>query len=192
MWINEHPYLSLYFLGCVLVVILTLLKIILLWAVEWLTKANILNKNLKKLLPPDENTFGKKTTLFVGTLALEAALSWINVVVMLWQIITALLRTVRDVFSSAPEAIKLLRFPLKNNPNMSRESVWAYLLALQMKVGEKEPSESELLLALNDLFGHYPSFDRVAALKQLERLNVMDSDAIAATLGRLSSSDREI
>jgi hypothetical protein len=192
MWINEHPYFFLYALGCILVIILTLLKIILFGAVDWLTKANILNKNLKKLLPPDEKTFSDKATLFVSLWALEVALSWINVMVVLWQIITGLIRTARDVFSSAPEAIKLLRFPLRNNPNMSRESVWAYVLALQMRGGEKQPGESELLFALNELFHYYPSFDRIAALKQLERLNVMDTDVISATVGRLSSSQGEI
>jgi len=75
---------------------------------------------------------------------------------------------------------------------MSRESVWVYLQALQVKVGGKLPSESELFENLNELFGEFPSFDRQAALKQLESLNVMSSDVISSTLSRLSHSESEI
>src|ERR1700693_3122699 len=103
MWIHSHPYLFIYLIGCILVVILTLIKISLFWTIAWITKGNILNKNLKKLLPPNKETFIKKVTQFFGVLLLETALSWINVVVVLWQITTALLRTVREVFSSTPE-----------------------------------------------------------------------------------------
>ena len=192
MWIHSHPYLFIYLIGCILVVILTLIKISLFWTIAWITKGNILNKNLKKLLSPNKGTFIKKVTQFLGVLLLETALSWINVVVVLWQITTALLRTVREVFSSTPEAIKLLRFPLKTNPDMSREAVWAYVQALQVKGGGKQLSESELLATLNELFDQFPSFDRRDALKQLESLNVMSSGVISATLSRLSPSEEEI
>ena len=192
MLIDDHPYLFFYLVGCILVVVFFLVKITIFWVINWITKGNILNKNLKKLLPPDERNFGEKVALFFGALILEMALSWINVVIVLWQITSTLFRTAREVFSSTPEAIKLLRFPLRNNPNLSRESVWAYMFALQIKIGERQPNESELLMTLNDLFGYYPSFDRMAALKQLEILNVISSDVMFSTVSHLSHSKGEV
>lgn len=191
MWIDQHPYLFIYLLGCVLVVALLIFKIILFWIISWITKENILNKNLKKLLPPDEKTFEQKAYFFIGTLALEIALSWINVVVVVWQIMTTVLKNLREVLASTPEAIKLLGFPLRNNPNMSREAVWAYLYALGIKGGEKPPSEHELLLELKEPSRHHPSFDRKAALNQLNDLNVMSADVILSALDNLSSSEGE-
>ena len=124
MRIDEHPYLLLYLVGCVLSLILIVLGTVVSGTVGWITRANIVKKNLKKLLPPQ--TFAAKAGVVLGTLAFSVALSWINVLlVVLWQIPVGLLGTLREFFSSTPEAIKLLRFPLKNNPYMSREAVWA-------------------------------------------------------------------
>ncbi|GEM_PF-2028260 len=192
MWIDNHPFIFFYLVGCVLVVVLTVFKVIFFWTINWIIKANILNKNLRKVLPPDDVTFMEKVARLVGTLVVEVMLSWINVVVILWQIVVALLRTARDLLSPAPEGIKLLRFPLRNNPAMPRESVWAYLLALQVKVGEKQPNEATIVRSLNELTDYYPSFDRIAALKQLESLNVVSSDVISASLAHLGDSPEEI
>ena len=49
MWIDGHPLLLFYLIGCALVVILTLVKVILYWSIDWAIKANILRKNLKNL-----------------------------------------------------------------------------------------------------------------------------------------------
>jgi hypothetical protein len=189
MWIDQHPYIFIYLLGCVFVLILSIFKVILFWFLSWITKGNILKKNLKKLDPADEQAFGRKAMVFIGVLAFEAAPSWINVIVGVWQIIAHLLKIVREALVSTPEAIKELRFPLNNNPNMSREAVWAYVYALSMKVGEKLPGESELLYALNDLREEHPSFNREAALNQLKGLNVVSADVISSALRRLSSSE---
>jgi ABC-type multidrug transport system fused ATPase/permease subunit len=191
MLIDQHPYLFIYLLGCVLVVILSIFKMILFWIISWITKDNILGKNLKKVLPPDEKTFLQKAIWFIAVFTLEAALSWINVIVVIWLIMTTVLKHLREALSSTPEAIKLLRFPLKNNPHMSREAVWAYLYALQMKVGERTPTESDILFSLNELSEHYPSLDRKAALNQLSSLNVMSTDVISSVLDGLSFSEGE-
>ena len=185
MSLDLHPIILFYLAGCVLVVVLIFFKIILFWTIDWIIKANILKKNLRKVLPPNAMTFMEKGVRLVLTLVVEALLSWINVVVILWQIAATLLRTARDLLSPAPEEIKLLRFPLRNNPDMPRESVWAYLLALQVKAGEKQPSETILVGYLSELSDIYPSFDRIAALKQLESLNVISSDVISASLTQL-------
>jgi hypothetical protein len=191
MWTNEHPYVFLYLIGSVLAAILILLKTILFGSLQWITKEHILNKNLRKLLPPDERTVAAKAMLWLGALLLEVALSWINVVVVLWQIAAGLLRTLRELFSSTPEAIKLLRFPLRNNPRMSRESVWAYVQGLQLRAGERQPSGSELCSTLDEVFDYYPSFDRRVALTQLSSLKIVSPDVISAALSSLSASEEE-
>jgi hypothetical protein len=90
----------------------------------------------------------------------------------------------------APEGIKRLRFPLRNNPDMPRESVWAYLHALNVEVGGEPPSETALVDSLNEVTDYYPSFDRVAALKQLESLKVISQDVTSASLARIGELDK--
>lgn len=192
MWIDDHPYLFFYLTGCIFVALLISLKIIIFLAIGWITKGNILKRNFKKVLPPEEGTFTEKASGFLILFAFDAALSWISVVVVLWQIATELLRTLRELLSPIPEAIKMLRFPLRNNPDMSRESVWAYLFALQIKVGGKQPTETELLGPLNEIFSYYPSFNRSAALKQLASLNVISPEVLSAAMGQLSRAEGEI
>lgn len=194
MWIDYHPYISLYLAGCISVVLLILIKSIITWTIGWVTKSNTFNKNLKKLQPPDEKPFVGKVVIFFGLFAVEVALSWINVLVVLWQIASFLIRTLRELISSTPEAIKLLSFPLKNNPDMSRESVFAQLLALKAKVGGEQPNESELIWALNELLGDYPSFDRISSLKQLASFNVIAPEVISTAMEQLQSTpcDAEI
>jgi len=187
MWVDEHPYLSIYLLGSIFVVVLSLVKIILFWPIGWFTKGNTAIKNLKKLLPPDEKTWGEKAILNIGSIAFDVVLSWIAVLLLLWQIATGLFEMLREVISSKPEAIKVLRFPLYNNPNMSREAVWAYSCALEMKAGRNQLNEGDIIDAVNQLHSHYPSFGRTTAVKELDSLNVVSSDLIRSVLSRISS-----
>jgi hypothetical protein len=191
MWIDQHPYLFIYLLGSALVLILSIFNTTLFWLIAWLTKGNVLARNLKKLDPPDEQSLGQKVLVFVVALAFEAALSWIGVVVAVWQTLVTLLKTVRETLVSTPEAIKLLRFPLRNNPDMSREAVWAYVHALRVRVGEKLPDEDELLYSLNNLREEHPSFDREAALNQLKGLNIVSADVISSALSHMSLAEEE-
>ncbi len=188
---DVQPYLSIYLIGCALVVFLTLFKVVIFWFIGWITKENILNKNLKKLQHPDETTFTSKALLFLGAIVLEAALSWVNVLVIIFQIIKMLLNVIREALTTKPEAIKALRFPLRNNPNMSREAVWAYLSALQIKVGEKQPNESDLLYSLEEVTDYYPSFNKKIALNQLKDLNIISNDIVISTLSELSAAGVE-
>lgn len=189
-WIERHPLILLYLVGCVLVVALTVFKVILFRVIDWVIRANVLKRNLTKVLPPDEKTFGEKAARSLMTFTVEALLSWINVIVILWQIVVTSIRVARDLLQPVPEEIKILRFPLRNNPDMPRESVWAYLHALGVKAGEKSPDKAALLQSLNEIANYYPSFDRLAALRQLERLKAINPDIIAASLASAQESRR--
>jgi hypothetical protein len=178
MWISEHPYLALYLSGSILVVLLSLLKVILFHAVDWFIKGNILRKNLKKISPPDKKSILEKIGVFISTIVVEALLSWINVVVIIWQILVFLLHAVRNVVSSVPEEIKQLRFPLTNNPNMSREFVWAYGIALLVKTGSNTLTKGNIIHSIKETLGYYKTFDYTTALDKLCELRVVDSAII--------------
>jgi hypothetical protein len=182
MWIDKHPVVLGYLLGSALVVVLTLLKIVLFYTIDWIIKANILQKNMRKLLPPEEMTFGVKAVKFFGVIFIEALLSWVNVVVILWQVLSSIVRVARDQLQPAPEAIRLLRFPLRNNPDMPRETVWAYIQALGVKGGNQLPTKESLVASLNEIATYHPSFDRVVALKHLQNLDAVSTEIALATL----------
>lgn len=178
MWIDERPYLAIYLMGSVLVVILTLVKAVLYPAIDWLTKANILKKNLKKLMPSDERSYTVKFATLGGQILVEAALSWINVVVIIIQIAITLLSVIREGFTSVPEEVKQLRYPLRNNPDMSKESVWAYIYALGIKGGGEVLSQGDIIASLEEVKANRKTFDCIVALDHLQQLGVASAVAL--------------
>jgi len=78
----------------------------------------------------------------------------------------------REWFSSVPEEIKLLRFPLWHNPEMSVEAVWAYMNAISIKAGEA-PSWDEMMERLARMAEVNPRINRQKALEIFENLKVM-------------------
>jgi hypothetical protein len=91
----------------------------------------------------------------------------------------------REVFTSVPQEIKQLRFPLYNNPDMSREAVWACMRALQARAGGNLATASELLGSLQAVIDNYKHFDAGLALKHLKELNVVSAEAIDSAMQRL-------
>lgn len=186
MLIDNHPYLFFYLLGSFFAILLILFKVFLFWFIAWITKANIVHKNLRKLMPPEEKSILLKIVIFIGTLLFESLLSWVNVLVASWQIISGGLRIVRELLQPAPEIIKNLRFPLRNNPNMQRESVWAYVQALKIKSGEKQPTKEAILFSLEEIKELYPSFNLVIALKELESLASIENRVTSELLSEIA------
>lgn len=155
----------------------------------WLSKENILYKNLKKIQPPDELTFNEKTIKFLLLFAFDITLSWLNVLVLLWLTLQLFLKVVREIFTSTPEDIKSLRFPLYNNHDMSREAVWAYTTALGLKAGANQSNnEDELFNTLNEVRSYYPFFSRTSTVNELNSLKILSPDIINKLLTRLSST----
>lgn len=178
MWLDEHPYIAIYLFGCVLFLLLSLFKVVIFYTIDWITKANILNMNIRKIMPPNEMTVLQNVSKFIGILLFEMLLSWINVVLVLWQIVTTLIRILRDLLTPAPEAIKILRFPLRNNPKMAREAVWAYVIALNVKAGVKRPDEYGLVEAIREISENYPNFNYRDALAHLGSLEAIPTEKI--------------
>jgi hypothetical protein len=187
---DDHPYLAIYLLGSALTTVLIVAKLVLHWVLAWITSANILATNLNKLQPvAPQTSVRRRAGKWLGLFLLEAALSWINVLAIAWQILSLLLRTARDALSSAPETVQRLRFPLRRNPNLAPESVWAYLLALGIRAGDLPPDEAHLSRQLDDLCSELPHFDRKAALRQLEALEVVPPSTIS---GVVNAGKREL
>lgn len=191
MFLDLNEYVSIYLLGCFIAFILLMFNTLFLWFLQWLTKANVVENNLKKLEPPNDATFLQKASIYIITLIIELSLSWISVLVQIWLTLTSILKILREVFTETPESIKLLRFPLKTNPNMTREGVWAHLMALQLVAEGRELSCVELVDSLNDIKYYYSTFEREHAVKQLKLLNTFSVETINATLSNLAVQEED-
>ena len=192
MWADEHPFVFVYLLGCAISVVVQLLASALLHVLAWITKDNVLAANLRKVItPPDKRSAWQKVGAYLGVLLLEATLSWISVLLTLGALLWRMLKILRDAFTTTPQAIQELRFPLRNNPTMTPEGVWAYLRALRVKAGEKPPEANGLLYELDNVIQHYPNFNRQAALEQLRSLNVISAEVTASAIDLQMAHDLE-
>jgi hypothetical protein len=183
--LDNHPYLAIYLLGCGFVPVLAVTCVAFTWVLSWITKANVVAKNLRKLEPSQSKApFASRAGKFLATWTAEMALSWISVAVLAWRTVSVFFRTIREIFSSVPEAVRQLRYPLKTNPDLPAESVWAYAYALNIRVGSPPPDAATLSQHLDVMSTLVPLFDRAAALRQLEALDVVKSSTIAAVVAQ--------
>jgi hypothetical protein len=67
------------------------------------------------------------------------------------------------------------------------ESVWAYLLSLRVSVGEIISTDEKILSELNEIQASIPSFDTRTALKQLQRIGVVETDLVARAMSHLNA-----
>ncbi|MEW8403719.1 MAG: hypothetical protein AB2689_28885 [Candidatus Thiodiazotropha taylori] len=178
--LDIHPYLLIYLIGCVLVVVMLPIQMTLFWIIKWVTKENNLNKNLKKLQPPKEEGLLQRFLFVIVMIVIEALLSWINVIVILFKTLKYILSILRESLTQKPEIVKSLRFPLWNNPDMTRESVWAHYTGLRIHAAGEQLDESDLHYSLNEVEGFYPYFDKKEAISQLKHLKVIDNEILSS------------
>lgn len=178
MNLNDHPNFVIYLAGCVVAFLLFLLHTVAASILSWISKDNVLKKNVNKIKDPNGVGLAVKASLYVLLALFNAAFSWLGVLFLAGGIIWLPFAYLREALSSVPEEIKLLRFPLRNNPNLSREAVWAYLYALGVKSGATPDPRS-----INDeLYGigvFHPSFNRQLALETLSSLKVVDPEVVS-------------
>lgn len=187
---DDHPYLSIYLVGCLLAFCLHFVVTAEGYIIGWIFKDNVLRKNLNKIKDPSEQGFKATAMMFVFALVIGTIMSWLGVLLYLWQIFWIPIAAIREVLSSTPEEIKLLKFPLKNNPNLAREAVWAYLYAFNTK-GGVTPNAWDIN---NDLYGigaYYPSFNKQSALEILGSLRVVDPDILSNAASIIEDKKRE-
>ncbi len=179
-FVHNHEYISLYLLGCIVATLLLCFRLVLLWCINLTIGHDVFLKNSSKILPPDAETRGQKDDRLFKIVAFNFIFSWLSAIWLLLSMVIEPLRIFRDQVQSAPESIKELRFPLRNNPNMPRESVWAYFAALHVRAGNLPLAEKELADDLFHIEFHYPSFNKMAALDQLERLDVIRKEVLSS------------
>jgi hypothetical protein len=186
----DHPYLTLYLVGCAIVVSLALAKLVLALTIGWISKANIVRKNLRKLEPREP--FVDRVSKYLIVFAFSVALSWVNVVLMLlWEIPMLLFGAVREAFSAVPEDVRRLRFPLKNNSAMSPEAVWAHVIALSQVAGADRLKAADLIEGVDAVKQGVPSFKERIALEQLSGLTAIGPEVISEASTELSRREVE-
>ena len=206
VWPDKHPWLFIYLLGSASALVLEALwvifAVIFLWPlnllVAWTTKANVVARNLKKIMPPDKQSSWHDRLVIFGftifSLLFGVALSWAGVLFQAGGILMHFWRqlsSIRDALTPKPEAIKSLMFPLRNNPDLSREAVWAYVIALDVKSGNGQPDEHDMLNSLNEIHEYCRCLDRQVALNFLNGLRVVDGNVIASALRHLKKKEAE-
>lgn len=184
-----NDFLPAHAFGCAVTALLVLLHIILTWSISWVTKGNTLNKNLLKLQANDDLTFVQKYVPPTVMFLMGVAMSWINAPIVAWNIIVLLLNTLRGLLTETPEQIKALRFPLKNNPKMRAEAVWARLAALLVESGDAPMHKHGVIDSLNEASENVPSFNQIDALSHLSNLNIYSADVISDAIGLIKESD---
>lgn len=180
MSILDNTYFVIYILGCIASFLLIVFGTFYFWFLKWITKGNIILKNLKKISFPEEETLREKILIFIVSSFFGVLLSWINVIFLCWQILRETFLVLRELLLPVPEQIKLLIYPLRNNPQMERELVWAYAIALRIKRGEIAIESDNILLAsLQEMCDYYPNFSRRLALNKLIELNVIKNEILS-------------
>ncbi|HEY4964487.1 MAG TPA: hypothetical protein VIH90_07390, partial [Candidatus Saccharimonadales bacterium] len=162
--------------GSAIALCLNLFSFAFFWLIEWIVNDHVVKKNLAKLRDPSR-PFMERAAIYFLLLLVDIVLSWISVIWIILRIIYALFLIIRSLFESVPEEVKLLRFPLRNNPSMSREAVWAYATALDVRSGKPWDGFSKRteLKELNEL---YPGFSCSEALNIFKGLKIVDPDTV--------------
>ena len=158
-------FFAVYLFGAFLVIALILVKLIMFPAVDWLAHGPTIRRNLQKISAPVEKR-SKWKLLF---LPLEVALSWVNVVIISWQILFWFVNLLRELCTSVPPTLKELRYPLRNNPDLQPEMVWALVVAAEREVGGFW-SEEDLKEQIEEIKSYHPSFNAEIAQKCLNSL----------------------
>lgn len=190
MNLDEHPILSVYLTGCLFAFFLFFVVIVETYLVTWFFKGNILRRNLNKVQDPAGQGFKVEAVKFAIGLTIATISSWLAVLQFTFQIVWIPIKVLREALASVPEEIKSIRFPLLNNPDLSREAVWAYLYALNTK-GGVTPNAWEIN---NDLYGvgaYYPSFNKQSALEILGSLKVVDQEILSNAASIIEEKKRE-
>jgi hypothetical protein len=171
--------LTVYLFGCVVATfLLVCIRLPIGWLFRWMTKSNVAQRNFRKITARDERGWGVYVFMYI----FEIALSWISVATQVfWGMPYNVFRALREMLTPAPEAIRALRFPLYNNPDMSPEAVWAHLYSLHQLNGGNRATVRALLADMNEAKGNAPCFDVEHALVQLAALRHVDAEVIEQT-----------
>ena len=173
-----------YAIGCVFVVLGTMIKIILAFLHEVFAGNELYWKNLEKIGLYRDNISGglveskpSRQRAFV-IFVFEIILSWINVPVLLWQICARVFALPSAFMDRRPERIKELAYPLMVSLTNTPESILARIIAISVINGVALTVESLRgeILAVQD------RIDNFMPLELIERLRSLKLPEIDATV----------
>jgi hypothetical protein len=196
-----------YVVGCAVALCLQVARWMFFTTIEWLMKVNIHRANLKKLEPavppvvPIEGAepfrllevfertgmidLGPKASSEDDTFGFKLVLSWIGAVLVSVVFLLEALELVRRLISRTPDAVVNLRYPLRNNPLLLREAVWAHSFALAIPFGDCVQDPLFILFLLNEVRRNHSEFDRRLALEILGDLRVARESVVSRALDSL-------
>lgn len=183
-------FLTGYLVGCAAAFFLGIFVVLEGYIVSWVFKGNVLRSNLSKIQDPSGQGFKVNAILLAVGLLSGVVMSWLGVLQYLWRAFALPLTAIRDALSSVPEQVKSLRYPLLNNPDLSRESVWAYVCALGVSTGTRT-DPVQMKWNIEEVEGYYPSFKSETALEMLRSLGVVEEQTVleAIALVRAAKED---
>lgn len=185
MWLNSHPFLDNYLVGCTTAVVLTIAQVLLYELFYRVTRRTVAKVNIAKLRPDYEMFLGRRILRRAALSLPVILLSWIGGLLLLFEIPWALAKMTRQELKPVADDIKKLQLKLRNDPTMSREDVWAYVQALGVKLGRKVRDEETLALSLNEVISHHPFFNQQSALMTLKELDALSSQSIDSLLEKI-------
>jgi hypothetical protein len=174
---------TLYLLGCFATLFLTILKITLIQVGFWFVNEQIYRHNIAKISvyfsPITGHLTHEKTKLktIVFTIFLDCLLSWINVVFVTFQICMFCLILIKFMFRTAPPSFQEILFPLRNDPSLDPEMVWARIIAVG-NYGHAQPTASNLKLDLDTTSRLVPGFSRAKALACIRALKFVPEEEL--------------
>lgn len=181
--------LFVYLFGCFIAFLIQITTRTIINFIYFITKENILIKNIKKISEPDNRTKVKKFGEWALAFLLSVLASWINVIGASIHFIVFIFRFIREIIQTTPQTIKELRWPLRNNPDLSREHVWAYLVALSVKGGSTELNADLIIKEIFNITNYYEDFEKKRAVKILSTLIVINENILNEVENRINNID---
>lgn len=151
-------------------------------AVDWLyskiTGLDVFRENLKKLEMHYDFFTGEMKEYPVTNkeatklILLEMSLSWISVIIQIWKTFKFFIQAIKEQLTVSP-ALKELYYPLRNNPYLEKEIVWARLISSSVITTGRQLSLEEVYRGIEIYESRLINFNRDKALKYLLDLEVV-------------------
>jgi hypothetical protein len=186
-WKKNKPMVTLYYIylsGSILTVCLVLFNLALGWTFRQLSGEGWYWYNTEKIGLYRHSTLGTVTTekpslvLALSLIFIEAVSSWIGLLCGVWKLCHLLLAAMRTFFSKQPEELIRVRFPLRANPDLEPEAVWAHLFSLSILMSAGLFSCEETLSDLAMTKERVGRFDEIKAISYLENIGIAKKQLI--------------
>lgn len=184
--------LVIYIVGCFYSALLAFGSLLLDVIIHWVAGSGYFWANLKKigLYRGINDAFAPQPVswrLRALWISIEVGLSWVALPFSCWAILATAVKVVRSIFRPDPPRIVEIRLPLRSNPSLSAEAVWARVFAIAILAMGDFPKEAEVLKEI-ELQKERVSLDPTLAVDHLIHLNVLPEATASALRARFAPS----